>query len=145
LIRVFTMGFTKKNAEEFFTILKDHGVRKLIDIRLNNRSQLAGFTRGDDLKYFLKELAGIEYEHNLELAPTKELLKKYQRKEISWKEYEEEFRETLESREGLRSINQKDFDMSCLLCSEATPEKCHRRLVAEFIKADNEDVEVIHL
>lgn len=145
LIKIFTMGFTKKNAEQFFSLLKKNGVRKLIDIRLNNHSQLAGFTKGEDLKYFLKEIAGIEYAHELDFAPTKELLKKYQEKKMTWSEYETEFKQILESRMINRKIDPTDYDQSCFLCSESTPEKCHRRLVAEYLESKLNEIELIHL
>ena len=145
LIRIFTIGFTKKNAEQFFTLLKKSGVKKLVDIRLNNRSQLAGFTKGEDLEYFLKEIAGIDYVHDLDFAPTKELLKKYREKKISWNEYETEFNQILESRMTNRKIDPNDYDLSCLLCSEPTPERCHRRLVAEYLEVILNDIKVIHL
>ena len=145
LIKIFTMGFTKKNAEQFFSLLKKNGVRKIIDIRLNNHSQLAGFTKGEDLKYFLKEIAGIEYAHELDFAPTKELLKKYQNKEISWSDYEAEFNQILETRMKNRKIDPNAYNQSCFLCSEPAPEKCHRRLVAEYLKVIIKDIEVIHL
>ena len=145
MIRIFTMGFTKKNAEQFFTLLKKNGIKKLVDIRLNNHSQLAGFTKGEDLKYFLKEIAGIDYVHELDFAPTKELLKKYQDKGMSWSEYEMEFKQILESRMTNRSIDPNDYDLSCFLCSEPTPEKCHRRLVVEYLKNRFQGIDVIHI
>lgn len=145
MIRIFTMGFTKKNAEQFFTLLKNNGVKKLVDIRLNNHSQLAGFTKGEDLKYFLKEIAGIEYVHDLDFAPTKELLKKYQEKKISWGEYEKEFNQILEARMNNRKPDPNDYDLSCFLCSEPMPEKCHRRLVAEYLKEKYSNMEIAHL
>ena len=145
MIKIFTMGFTKKNAERFFTLLKKNGIKKLVDIRLNNHSQLAGFTKGEDLKYFLKELAGIDYEHDLDFAPTKELLKNYQGKKISWNDYEKEFNQILETRMKNKLTDPNEYNMACFLCSEPTPEKCHRRLVAEFLNARFQNVDVAHI
>ncbi len=144
-INLYTVGFTKKNAETFFTLLTKNGVRKLIDVRLNNVSQLAGFTKQDDLKYFLKELCGIEYYHYEYLAPTENILKRYKNKEISWKQYELEFNSLIEKRKIEEKISLDLLTDSCLLCSEATAENCHRRLVAEYLKKVYEQINIVHL
>jgi uncharacterized protein (DUF488 family) len=144
-IKLFTIGFTKKNAETFFGKLKKSGVVKLIDIRLNNVSQLAGFTKKDDLIYFLKLICDCDYVHEPFLAPTKEILDAYKKKEISWIEYEKRFNVLLISRKAHALISSSELHMACLLCSEPTPEKCHRRLVAEFFKNSFENIEIIHL
>ncbi|HPD60292.1 MAG TPA: DUF488 domain-containing protein [Thermodesulfobacteriota bacterium] len=143
--KLFTVGFTKKNAETFFGTLKRFGIVKLIDIRLNNVSQLAGFTKKDDLVYFLKQICGCDYVHEPFLAPTKEILDAYKKKEITWPEYEKRFNDLLISRRVNALISPSELHMACLLCSEPTPEKCHRRLVAEFFKNSFEDIEIIHL
>jgi len=149
-LKLFTLGFTKKSAEQFFELLGKSNIQKLVDIRLNNVSQLAGFTKGTDLKYFLKELCNIEYVHNVDLAPTKDILDDYKKKKITWYEYEERFIDLL----GRRNINGNlvkdlytDSEVICLLCSESTPENCHRRLVAEYIKREfpESDIEIVHL
>jgi uncharacterized protein (DUF488 family) len=144
-IKLFTLGFTKKNAETFFEMLKKFGVEKLIDIRLNNVSQLAGFTKKDDLKYFLKNICNCDYMHEPLLAPTKEILDAYKKKEITWSEYEERFSNLLISRKANTLLSLSELHMSCLLCSEPTADKCHRRLVAEFFKHSFEEVEIMHL
>lgn len=144
-IKIFTIGFTKKNAKTFFTGLKKAGIKRIIDIRLNNVSQLAGFAKKDDLKYFLKELCSCDYIHLPQLAPTKELLDGYKKKTINWMEYEKQFIKILQSREAHSLLSVYDFDNSCLLCSEPTPEKCHRRLVAEFLQKHSNNVEISHL
>lgn len=149
-MKIFTLGFTKKSAEQFFDLLKRNNIHTLIDIRLNNNSQLAGFTKGLDLKYFLKELCNIEYIHKIELAPTKVLLDDYKKKKISWNEYEEVFNNLLEQRnvdEDLSNLFSQHLAPFCFLCSEPVPEKCHRRLVAEYIQNKIPDlgVEIIHL
>lgn len=133
-ITIFTIGFEKKSAKEFFETLKKFNIRKLIDIRLNNISQLAGYTKKDDLKYFLEVIGNIEYIHLVKLAPTKEILENYRKKKISWEEYEAQYLNLLKEREVEKSFNPIDFDYSCLLCSEAKPDKCHRRLAAEYFQ-----------
>ena len=143
--KLFTIGFTKRNAETFFGTLKRSGIVKLIDIRLNNVSQLAGFTKKDDLVYFLKQTCDCDYVHKPFLAPTKEILDAYRKKEITWPEYEKRFNDLLISRKANALISSSELHMACLLCSEATPEKCHRRLVADFFKNSFENIEIIHL
>ena len=149
-MKVYTIGFTKKTAQEFFGILDKNSIRKLIDVRLNNSSQLAGFTKGKDLKYFLKVICDIEYEHNLTFAPSKEILERYKKKQISWNEYESLFISLLNERKCIETLNlrtNRDYSNICLLCSEFSAINCHRRLVAEYIKEKNPDlgVEIIHL
>lgn len=143
--KLFTIGFTKKNAETFFEKLIKSGIEKLIDIRLNNVSQLAGFTKKDDLIYFLKKMCNCDYVHKPLLAPTKEILDAYKEKEITWLEYENRFNDLLVSRKAHTFLSSSDLHMVCLLCSEPTPDKCHRRLVAEFYKNYFKNIEVIHL
>jgi len=144
-IKLFTIGFTKTSAETFFEKLKQFGVLKLIDVRLNNVSQLAGFTKKDDLKYFLKKICDCAYVHEPLFAPTKEILDAYKKKDITWPEYEKRFNELLISRKAHTLMSSSELKMACLLCSEPTPDKCHRRLVAEFFKHSFEDIEIIHL
>ena len=132
--KLYTMGFTGKSAEEFFTILKQKGIKILLDIRLNNVSQLAGFTKGKDLAYFVKTILNGQYYHNTDLAPTKELLKKYQADE-NWQSYEKEFVTLLEKRNAETKIKPELLKgPTVLLCSEKTAEKCHRRLTAEYLQ-----------
>ncbi len=147
---IYTIGFTKKSAEQFFGLLKKNNVRYLIDIRLNNSSQLAGFAKGRDLKYFLRELLGIGYIHDTKLSPTKEILDDYKNKLISWNEYEKKFIKLLEERNIRNHVIDNLYEVldgCCLLCSEETAEKCHRRLVAEYIQRVfcNEEIKIIHL
>jgi uncharacterized protein (DUF488 family) len=131
---LYTIGFTGKGAEEFFAILKQAGVKILLDIRLNNVSQLAGFTKGKDLAYFVKEILAGQYYHITDLAPTKELLKKYQADE-NWQNYEKEFIALLEKRNVENKIQLELLKgPTVLLCSEKTAEKCHRRLAAEYLQ-----------
>ena len=147
MITLYTIGFTKKTAEKFFTLLKNAGVRKIVDIRLNNASQLAGFAKGSDLKYFAKTILGADYVHITDLSPTKELLKSYQDKETTWNGYVRVFSGLLESRHINEKYNVEDFDNCCFLCTEDTPEQCHRRLVVEYFKENNpqKDIKIVHL
>ncbi len=142
---LYTIGFAKKSAEEFFEILEHSQVKTLIDVRLNNVSQLAGFTKKNDLKYFLNELCGIEYLHCPVFAPTKEILDAYKKKEISWEEYENVYRSLLSERQVAAAIEAHQLNMSCLLCSEPKADKCHRRLLAEYLKESHGNFMIKHL
>ena len=142
---LFTIGFTKKSAETFFGKLEKAGVKKIIDIRLNNASQLAGFSKKDDLIYFLKTICGCGYRHETLLAPTKEILNSYKRKNISWAKYEKRFNVLLREREAHALVRRSELHRACLLCSEATPDNCHRRLVAEYFSHHFDNVEITHL
>ena len=146
-MKLYTIGFTQKRAEVFFDLLRSNGVQRLIDIRVHPDGQLAGFTRKDDLPYFLSKLAaGCQYCHMLKLAPTKEILKDY-RTDSDWDRYVQRFETLMDERCIPEILDRQEFEAlaSCLLCSEATPEKCHRRLVAERLAACWPDVEIIHL
>lgn len=132
-MNIYTIGFTQKNAETFFNFLKGAHVKTLIDVRLNNVSQLAGFAKRDDLKFFLKELCNADYVHLPELAPTKKILTTYKKREISWEEYENQFLNLMKQRNIEKSIKPVLLDQGCLLCSEHEPHFCHRRLAAEYI------------
>lgn len=143
-MRLYTIGFTKHTSEEFFEKLKSVGVKRVIDIRLNKTSQLAAFAKGSDLPYLLKSTGGIEYLSHSELAPTKELLKSYRSKEITWEEFEKSYKNQIKDSKAILGLNKGDFENACLLCSENTAEKCHRRLLAEEL-AQLWAVEIIHL
>ena len=142
---LFTIGFTKKNAQTFFSKLKSAGVKKIIDIRLNNVSQLAGFAKRDDLSYFLKELCDCDYIHKPTFAPTKEILDAYKKKQINWNEYVRQFSKLIKDLAIENKISVEELNNACLLCSEPTPEKCHRRLVAEYFRDKYNDIEIKHL
>ena len=145
-MEIYTIGFTKKPAEEFFELLRGAGIRRLVDVRLNNVSQLAAFTKRDDLRFFLRELCNADYVHEPRLAPTEDVLKAYQRKEISWEQYDVAFRELLARREAETLLSKSSFATpTVLLCSEPTAEKCHRRLVAEYLAAAWGEATVVHL
>ena len=143
--KLFTIGFTRKSAEEFFTRLADAGVKRLIDVRLNNVSQLAGFAKRDDLAWFLKTICRCDYRHEPRLAPTKEILDGYKKKKMSWPEYEEQFRKILKRRGVETLVSADELADACLLCNEPTPENCHRRLVAEFFNRHYKFLEIYHL
>lgn len=143
-MKLYTIGFTKKTAESFFSKLSKAGVKKVVDIRLNNASQLAGFAKKTDLIYFLKTICDIDYEHRLELAPTKEILDEY-KNNSSWANYEARFLELLSNRKVENVLSRKELKDACLLCSEDKPQNCHRRLVAEYLKVKWDDIEILHL
>ncbi len=144
-INIYTIGFTQKSAEDFFNLLISNHIKKLVDIRLNNSSQLAGFTKGRDLKYFLSVIGNIEYIHAPEYAPSKELLNDYKQKRIEWSIYENRYNELLSQRQVISSIDFADFHNACLLCSESTAEYCHRRLFVEYLKIHHSTIKIKHL
>ncbi|GAA0084823.1 hypothetical protein UT300007_12620 [Clostridium sp. CTA-7] len=150
MITIYTIGFTKKSAERFFELLEENNVETVFDVRLNNSTQLAGFSKGKDMEFFLRRILSINYIHNIEFSPTKEILDDYKKKKISWENYEEKFGKLLKARklESYIKNNLKDkLDKICFLCSEDTAEHCHRRLVAEYIKdiLKDEDIEIVHI
>ena len=130
---VLTIGFTQTNAKRFFERLIAAGVKKVIDVRLHNTSQLSGFAKATDLEYFLHQIGSIEYVHEPLLAPTDQILKPYKDKKSSWYSYEKEFRALMEERNIEKKFTPGFFDRACLLCSEAKPHHCHRRLVCEYL------------
>lgn len=145
-MKIYTIGFTKKTAEDFFETLRQNRIRLLVDVRANNTSQLAGFAKRRDLVYFLKELVGADYVHELRLAPTKELLKSYRTKQLTWAEYEKAFMKLLTEREVEKKITTDLFARrTVLLCSEPTPEFCHRRLVIDHLDRSWGNVKAVHL
>lgn len=145
-MKIFTIGFTKKSAENFFSLIKKSNVSTLLDVRLNNVSQLAGYAKRDDLRFFLKEICGTEYIHVPELAPTSEMLNAYKKGEISWATYEDKFLNLMSSRQIEKSIKPTLLDNGCLLCSEHEPHMCHRRLVVEYLNEHSDlDLTVKHL
>ncbi len=144
-MKIFTIGFTKKPAEAFFSKLCNSGAKRIVDVRLNNISQLAGFAKKDDLKYFLKAICGMDYIHLPVLAPTQEMLDGYKKKKGEWSVYEREFLGLIAARQVDKSIAKELIADGCLLCSEDKPLHCHRRLVAEYLLDKWGDLEIIHL
>jgi uncharacterized protein (DUF488 family) len=134
LIKLFTVGFAGKNAEEFFTLLKSKDVKRIIDIRRSNTSQLAGYTKKEDLRYFLRTIDAIDYVHMLELAPSEELFKKNKNKEYKKEEFELLLREEIKERNIKEILKREDLENACLLCSEKDPKECHRSIVARYLK-----------
>ncbi|MPW64496.1 DUF488 family protein [Moraxella catarrhalis] len=144
-MNIYSIGFTQKSAEKFFKLISENNIQTLIDVRLNNTSQLSGFAKKDDLKYFLKELCNCEYIHIPDLAPTKEILKPYQDKKITWQSYEEKFLDLMAKRNIEKYLKESFFHQGCLLCSEHLPHQCHRRLVLEYLKQYNNSIQANHL
>jgi uncharacterized protein (DUF488 family) len=145
-MKTFTIVFTQKGANKFFTLIKDNNISRIIDVRVNNVSQLAGFAKRDDLKFFLSELCDADYIHLEELAPTKDILSDYKKKIITWEDYEDKFLNLIAKRNIERSVDKSMLDNGCLLCSEHKPHYCHRRLVVEYLNDRwNTDIEVVHL
>ncbi len=145
-MEIYTIGFAGKTAEQFFESLKRAGIEQLVDVRLNNVSQLAGFTKKTDLPYLLGQVASIDYRHEPLLAPLAEMLKAYRSKEIDWSSYETLYIELLVRRDAAATLTPSDFaERTVLLCSEPTPEKCHRRLAAEYLQSRWTNVSINHL
>ena len=144
-ITLYTIGFAGKNAEQFFEILRQNNVRKILDVRLFNRSQLAGFTKQQDLKYFLRIVLEADYQHLPEFAPTKSLLDSYKKGHISWDAYERDYLELIKERRPHERLNRIEADEMCLLCSESSAHFCHRRLAAEYLKKQWGNVRIVHL
>jgi uncharacterized protein (DUF488 family) len=145
-MEVYTTGFTKKTAAQFFGSLKQVGIKRLVDIRLNNSSQLAGFAKKEDLPFFLQEICGIEYLHEPLLAPTQDMLDTYKKQKGSWSDYEQRFLALMRERRVEEMIDPQLFEIpTVLLCSEATAEHCHRRLVLEYLQEKWGKIEITHL
>ena len=144
-MKIATIGFTKKSAERFFGLLRESGAKRVVDVRLHNVSQLAGFAKRDDLAYFLKRLCGIDYVHLPELAPTKEMLDGYRKGHRDWETYEAGFLELMRERRIEETVSKEVIAEGCLLCSEDQPHHCHRRLVAEYLNDRWGGVEIDHL
>jgi len=144
-MRIFTIGFTKKSAESFFSLLSGSGAKRLADVRLNNSSQLAGFAKKDDLKYFLRAICGMDYVHCPDLAPTQPMLDAYKKEKGDWSAYEVQFLDLMKARAIEKTLSKNVLADACLLCSEDTPQHCHRRLVAEYLRDKWGEVEIIHI
>lgn len=133
-MQLFTIGFTQKTAQRFFELLRDSGAKRIIDVRLNNVSQLAGFAKRDDLKFFAREICGMDYVHVPELAPTKDILDAFKKEGGHWDVYKNSFLNLMSERKIENSVPKELIDRGCLLCSEDKPDHCHRRLVAEYLQ-----------
>jgi uncharacterized protein (DUF488 family) len=144
-MKLYTIGFTKKSAEGFFGLLRKAGVATLVDVRLNNVSQLSGFAKRDDLKYFLDEVCDIAYAHRLDLAPTQPMLDDYRKHGAGWAAYEDRFLELMAHRRVEDTVPHELLENAVLLCSEDKANHCHRRLVAEYFAQHWGDVTIEHL
>ena len=144
-IKLFTIGFKGKRAEMFFSMLNAADIKTLIDVRLHNQSQLAGYTKRDDLSFFLRKLCGCQYRHEPLLAPSKEIFQNYRDKKMTWDQYKVQFPALLEQRKAYNIISLTELDRACLLCSEIKPGQCHRRLVAEYLQKFFDNIEIFHL
>ncbi|MEU1791247.1 MULTISPECIES: DUF488 domain-containing protein [Streptomyces] len=144
-MKIHTIGFTKKSAQKFFGLLRMSGAATLVDVRLNNISQLSGFAKRDDLKYFLGELCGMAYAHRPDLAPTQPMLDDYKKQRTGWAAYEERFLELMKQRVIEDAVPQELLDNAVLLCSEEKPHNCHRRLVAEYLARRWGGITIEHL
>ena len=143
--QIFTIGFTQKSAEQFFEILAQAGVHRVIDVRLYNNSQLAGYTKSRDLSYFLRSIINVEYMHMPAFAPTKQLLNDYKNGDISWQGYITEYDEILKQRQPYMYLQPDVFESACLLCAEPTADQCHRRLAAEYLQSVWPQMQITHL
>jgi uncharacterized protein (DUF488 family) len=144
-VKLFTIGFTKKTARRFFETLCGSGAKRIVDVRLNNVSQLAGFAKKDDLAYFLEKICGMQYVHIPALAPTQEMLDNYKKGRGDWKDYESKFLDLMKNRRIEETVSRDLIADGCLLCSEDKPHHCHRRLVAEYLNRNWGNVEIEHL
>ncbi|MBN1942722.1 MAG: DUF488 domain-containing protein [Phycisphaerae bacterium] len=144
-IQLFTVGFAGKSAEEFFGLLRQYEIRRVIDARLFNRSQLAGFAKRDDLAYFLRSLCNASYVHRMEFAPTKALLNDYKKGVVTWDDYEKRYKEILAQRQPQQGLTPDELNHACLLCAEAESHHCHRRLAAEYLQHAWPSIAIRHI
>ncbi len=145
-MEIYSIGFTQKSAREFFGALKLHGIERLLDVRLNNTSQLAGFAKQSDLPYFLKEICGAEYEHEPLLAPTQDILDAFKKRKGDWGEYTEAYLSLIRDRKVETVLSRESFaKRTVLLCSEPTAEHCHRRLALEYFEQRWGGIGIVHL
>ena len=143
-MRILTIGFTRKSARQFFELLLTSRARRIVDVRLNNSSQLAGFAKKEDLAWFLQQLCAMDYVHVPQLAPTRAMLEEY-RRNGDWGAYERQFLRLLRERQVEQSVSREIIAEGCLLCSEDEPHRCHRRLVAEYLREHWGGLEIEHL
>ena len=143
---VYSIGFTHKSASDFFEMLKANRIERLLDVRLSNTSQLAGFTKQADLDYFLKQICDADYEHEPLLAPSEELFRAYRKEGGSWEALASGYLKLLKTRKIESVLSKSSFKKrTVLLCSEATPEHCHRRLALEYLQKHWPEIKIHHL
>ncbi len=145
MIEIFTIGFTGKSAEKFFNLLKTNGVTQIVDTRINTGGQLSGYAKTPDLAFFAKEIGKIGYRHELDFAPELEMMRNYRDKKLTWDEYKFEYLNLLDLRKIGQKISPEELHGHCLLCSEHKPEKCHRRLLAEYLAQRHNNLKITHL
>jgi uncharacterized protein (DUF488 family) len=144
-MRLYTIGFTRKSAETFFGLLRRSGAKRIVDVRLNNVSQLAGFAKKNDLAFFARSLAGMDYLHLPQLAPTQAMLDAWRKEHRDWARYQRDFLDLMRARRIEASVPREAIEDGCLLCSEDLPHHCHRRLVAEYLREHWGDIDIRHL
>lgn len=144
MIQLYTTGFTQKTAEYFFNLLKKNGVKKLVDVRCHNNSQLAGFAKSENLGFFSKEILNISYEKVADFAPSEELMKKWRTRKITYDEYRSKYISELKAKDVLARYDAKQFDGACFLCSEASAEPCHRKILCEYFRDNCDETVVIN-
>jgi len=144
-LNVFTIGFTRKSARRFFELVRKSGAKRIVDVRLNNSSQLSGFAKKDDLAFFLAEICGVDYVHAPDMAPTADMLKAYRQGQMDWPTYERRFLDLMRDRQIEETMPKHLVADGCLLCSEDQPHHCHRRLVAEYLRDHWGGVDIEHL
>jgi uncharacterized protein (DUF488 family) len=145
-VDIYTIGVTKKTAQQFFEMLQRAGIRRVLDIRLNNTSQLAGFAKQEDLAYFLRVIGGIEYQHEVMLAPTQDILTAYRKDKVEWEQFRRRFLKLMRERQIERRLDKSLFATpTVLLCSEASAEHCHRSFVANYLRQHWGDVTITNL
>ena len=142
---LFTIGYTKKSAEKFFGIITDKKVEIMADVRLYNSTQLAGFSKSSDLKYFLEKICGCDYIALKQLAPNPSLFENYKNGKTTWNEYEKIYNKFLDTQANLDFFYAFKNKRICILCAESTPEHCHRRLIAQKISKTYDNVKITHL
>ena len=143
--KLYTMGYTQKTAEKLFNLLSEHEIKRLMDIRLHNNTQLAGFTKQNNFKYFIERLSDIEYRHIPLMAPSKDIFDDYMKNGLEWEGYELRFKRLIDQRKIEQLINEDEIDGACMLCCEPEATNCHRRLVAEYLQNYFKNIEIIHL
>ena len=144
-MKVFTIGFTKISAARFFELLRESGAERVVDVRLNNVSQLAGFSKKPDLQFFLREICGMDYVHLPTLAPSKEVFDGLKKHHKNWDRYEREFMALMQERRIEETTPKEALSNACLLCTEDSPDHCHRRLVLEYLQRHWGEMDVVHL
>jgi uncharacterized protein (DUF488 family) len=143
--KLYTMGYTQKPAKKFFNLIDKYEIKRIIDIRLHNNTQLAGFTKQNNLKYFLKRLSDCDYCHIPLMAPSKDIFDDSKKNGLEWKEYASRFNKLINQRKIEQLINEDDIDGACLLCCEPEATNCHRSLVAEYLQKYFGDIQIIHI